>query len=47
MIDPASNNPASLSSIGITYLNSFPYLGTPYDGFDTPSKTTTDYGTGS
>ena len=47
MIDPANNNPASLSSIAITYLNSCPYLGTPYDVFDTPSKTTTEYGTGS
>ncbi len=47
VIDPATNTPASLSSIGVTYLSSFPYLGTPYDGFDTPAKTTTDYGTGS
>jgi hypothetical protein len=45
VVDPASNTPATLSSIGITYLPSFPYLGTPYDGFDTPATTSTDFGT--
>ncbi len=45
VINPASNTPASLSNIGITYLPSFPYLGTPYGGFETPSQTSTDYGT--
>lgn len=44
VIDPAKFSPGSLSQIGLTYLNSFPYLGTPYDGFDTPSTTTTSTG---
>ncbi|HET9921800.1 MAG TPA: DUF4331 domain-containing protein [Ktedonobacteraceae bacterium] len=26
------------SSVNMPYLTAFPYLGTPYDGFDTPSK---------
>ncbi len=34
-VDPAKNTPASLArTLGLTYLSSFPYLGTPYDGFD-------------
>ena len=33
--EPASV--ASLSAFGLTYLNSFPYLGDPFDGFDNPS----------
>ncbi|MGA7362636.1 MAG: DUF4331 domain-containing protein [Candidatus Dormiibacterota bacterium] len=43
--DPAKGTPASLSSIGMNYLSSFPYLGTPNDGFDTPSTTPTSSGT--
>jgi hypothetical protein len=42
--DPAKGTPASLSAIGMTYLSSFPYLGTPNDGFDTPGTTTTSLG---
>jgi hypothetical protein len=44
VIDPTKYSPATLSGIGVTYLDSFPYLGTPYDGFDTPSTTTTSTG---
>lgn len=42
--NPAQSSPESLTSIGVTYLSSFPYLGTPYDGFDTPSTTPTSTG---
>ncbi|MGH7609104.1 MAG: DUF4331 domain-containing protein [Candidatus Dormibacteria bacterium] len=42
--DPAKGTPASLPSIGVSYLSSFPYLGTPYDGFDTPSTTSSSSG---
>ncbi len=42
--DPSKGTPASLSAIGLTYLNAFPYLGTPYDGFGTPSTTPTSKG---
>jgi hypothetical protein len=44
VIDPSKYSPSTLSAIGVTYLDSFPYLGTPYDGFDTPSTTTTSTG---
>ncbi|MGO9150076.1 MAG: DUF4331 domain-containing protein [Acidimicrobiales bacterium] len=30
-------NPASLSAFGLTYRDSFPYLGDPWDGYDNPS----------
>jgi hypothetical protein len=43
--DPAAGTPASLSAIGMNYLSSFPYLGTPNDGFDTPSTTADSSGT--
>ncbi|MGH7666575.1 MAG: DUF4331 domain-containing protein [Candidatus Dormibacteria bacterium] len=43
--DPAKGTPASLSSIGMSYLSNFPYLGIPNDGFDTPSVTPTSMGT--
>ncbi len=44
VIDPSKYSPSSLSGIGMSYLDSFPYLGTPYDGFDTPSTTATSTG---
>lgn len=44
VVDPSKYSPASLKGIGMNYLDSFPYLGTPYDGFDTPSTTTTSTG---
>ncbi|MGH7641840.1 MAG: DUF4331 domain-containing protein [Candidatus Dormibacteria bacterium] len=43
--DPAKGTVASLSAVGMNYLSSFPYLGTPNDGFDTPSSTPTSAGT--
>ncbi len=30
-------NVASLSAFGLSYLDSFPYLGDPWDGFDNPA----------
>lgn len=30
-------NPASLSAFGLSYRDSFPYLGNPWDGYDNPS----------
>jgi hypothetical protein len=41
--NPNTGTPASLSSIGMNYLSSFPYLGTPNDGFDSPSVTPTSF----
>ncbi|HEY6538165.1 MAG TPA: DUF4331 domain-containing protein [Candidatus Dormibacteraeota bacterium] len=42
--DPSKGTPASLAAIGMNYLDVFPYLGTPSDGFDTPSTTPTSSG---
>ena len=39
IVDPAKTAVAALGMIGETYLGSFPYLGTPWDGFDNPSVT--------
>ena len=39
-VDPAKHTPQSLAStLGVSYLSSFPYLGTPYDGFDAVTGT--------
>jgi hypothetical protein len=39
VVDPATTSVSGLGAIGETYLASFPYLGTPWDGFDNPSVT--------
>jgi len=36
---PSSTSVSGLGAIGETYLSAFPYLGTPWDGFDNPSVT--------
>ncbi|WP_298210535.1 DUF4331 domain-containing protein [Ferrimicrobium sp.] len=41
VINPDLTSPSQLSSIGATYLASFPYLGIPWDGFSNPSTTPT------
>jgi len=41
VVDPARTSVGALGAIGETYLPSFPYLGTPWDGFDNPATTPT------
>ena len=39
VVNPSTTSLAALGSIGETYRSSFPYLGTPWDGFDNPAAT--------
>jgi len=39
VVDPTTSTPSSLGAIGETYLDAFPYLGLPWDGFSNPSAT--------
>ena len=39
IVDPSSTSLSQLSQIGETYMSTFPYLGTPWDGFDNPTAT--------
>jgi hypothetical protein len=39
VVDPSTTSLHALGAIGETYLSSFPYLGTPWDGFDNPAAT--------
>jgi len=39
IVNPSSTSVSQLRTIGETYMSNFPYLGTPWDGFDNPGST--------